>query len=125
MSLAIWIVVGLLVLFGAKMIISNRRFAAVKDEIQQAVDGGARLVDVRTPGEFGGGHLPGAVNVPLDQLEGSLKKVGSKDRPVVVYCASGARSHAAQGVLHRKGYEKVYDLGGIANGRRLTWPAAR
>jgi rhodanese-related sulfurtransferase len=83
-------------------------------EAHRLVAEGARLVDVRTPGEFSGGHLPGAVNVPLDQLAarvGELKKEGT---PVVVYCASGMRSGQARRVLIREGIARVYDLGGMS-----------
>lgn len=75
------------------------------------VAGGARLLDVRSPGEFASGHLPGAINVPLDALERRLGDVGPTDRTVVVYCASGARSAAAKRVLMSKGYADVKNLG--------------
>jgi hypothetical protein len=54
-------------------------------DIQGALDKGALLVDVRTPGEFGSGHLRGAVNVPVDQLHAKLGELGAKDAPLVVY----------------------------------------
>jgi rhodanese-related sulfurtransferase len=73
---------------------------------QRALDGGAQAVDVRTPGEFGLGHLPGAVNVPLDQL-GAM--VGSWDRgkAYVVYCASGSRSTAAVQTMQQMGFTDI------------------
>ena len=75
------------------------------------VQGGARLLDVRSPGEFAAGHIPGAINVPLDALERKLAQVGPTDRTVIVYCASGARSAAAKRVLMSKGYADVRNLG--------------
>lgn len=83
-------------------------------EARRLVAEGARLVDVRTAGEFGGGHLPGAVNIPLDQIEsraGELKKLG---KPVVLYCASGARSGQAKRILAGAGIADVHDLGGMS-----------
>jgi hypothetical protein len=53
--------------------------------IQGVLDQGGTLVDVRTPGEFSSGHLRGAINVPVDQLEGRLAELGPKDKPLVVY----------------------------------------
>lgn len=79
-------------------------------EVRRLVASGARLLDVRTAGEFASGHLPGAVLLPVDQLAGRLGSVGPKDRPVVVYCHSGLRSARAATLLRRAGYV-VYDLG--------------
>ena len=58
---------------------------------------GARLVDVRTPGEYAGGHIPGAVNVPLQQIGAIASEVPDKSTPLFVYCMSGARSQQAVG----------------------------
>ncbi len=75
------------------------------------------LLDVRTPAEFAEGHIPGAVNIPVDSLHSRLSEVPS-DLPVVVYCRSGNRSATAAQILDRAGYDSVYDLGGI-----LAWTA--
>lgn len=76
---------------------------------KKLVQGGARLVDVRTPEEYAAGHIEGAVNVPVDTVDGS--DLGAKDQPIVVYCASGRRSARAAATLRTKGYAKLYDLG--------------
>lgn len=76
---------------------------------KELVDSGAQLVDVRSPAEFASGALPGAINLPVQSLGGSLAQL-SKDRPVVVYCASGMRSARAASVLKKAGFE-VHDLG--------------
>ena len=80
-------------------------------EARALVAGGARLVDVRTPREYAAGHMPGAVNMPLDALERRLGELGARERPVVVYCASGTRSAAAQRTLRRHGFGSVRNLG--------------
>lgn len=74
---------------------------------------GARLVDVRTPSEFGERHLPGAVNVPLQILEQRLGELGPKDGPIVLYCRSGNRSAHAASLLRSAGFTAVHDLGAI------------
>ena len=83
-------------------------------EARALVAAGARLVDVRSPGEFASGHLPGAVNIPVGELASRTGEVGAKDRPVVLYCRSGARSASAAGLLKRAGYTNVHDLGPIS-----------
>jgi rhodanese-related sulfurtransferase len=82
-------------------------------EAHRLVEAGARLVDVRTPGEFAGGHLPGAVNVPLAEIEGRMRELKGGDSPVVVYCASGIRSRQAKRILVRAGIAEVHDLGSM------------
>jgi len=76
---------------------------------------GALVVDVRSPSEFSSGHYPGAVNHPVDRLEASLKKLGDKDRSLVVHCASGARSARAAQVQRAAGFTDVTDAGDMAN----------
>ncbi len=63
------------------------------------------LIDVRTPVEFEAGHIPGAVNVPLDELKGSLDDLGGvlQDHDVVLVCRSGQRAGQAQEALHGVG----------------------
>jgi len=75
---------------------------------------GATLLDVRTPGEFANGHLPGAVNIPVSDLSARLNEV-PKDKPVVVYCRSGHRSGMAASTLRRSGMKTVVDLGAMSN----------
>lgn len=75
------------------------------------------LIDVRTPQEFESGHIPGAVNIPVESLESRLSEV-SNGQPIVVYCRSGNRSATASQILADAGYASIYDLGGIT-----TWAA--
>lgn len=78
---------------------------------RQLVAEGAALLDVRTPIEFAGGHIDGAINIPVGELAQRMGEV--PEGPVVVYCRSGARSARAAGSLVQSGREAVYDLGGM------------
>ena len=80
-------------------------------QARQLVQAGARLVDVRTPDEFAAGHLPGAVNIPLQELAGRLGELEPKDTAVVLYCRSGHRSGNAARTLKSTGFVAVHDLG--------------
>ncbi len=82
-------------------------------EARRLVAGGALLLDVRTNGEFKRGHVPGATNISVTELTKHLGGLGAKDRDIVVYCASGARSSRAQSILRKAGFTKVRNLGGI------------
>lgn len=93
----------------------RRSGKAKGEEARRLVAAGARLIDVRTPAEFSGGHLDGATNVPVDELEARLASLGSKEQRLVVYCRSGVRSARAARVLERAGFRSVFDLGGKGN----------
>ena len=80
-------------------------------EARRLVGAGARLLDVRSADEFSRGHLPGAVNIPVQELDRRLAEVGPAERDVVVYCRSGQRSSRAAELLREHGYTKVHDLG--------------
>jgi phage shock protein E len=69
------------------------------------------LIDVRTPGEYAQGHVPGAVNIPLNELDRRISEVPS-DKPVIVICASGNRSQAGATKIKKSGIEKVYNVQG-------------
>jgi rhodanese-related sulfurtransferase len=73
----------------------------------------AAIVDVREPGEFKGGHIPNARNIPLGQIAERMKDLEKlKGKPVLVICASGNRSASACATLHQAGFEQVYSLAG-------------
>ena len=80
----------------------------------ELVQGGAMLIDVRSPGEFSSGHLPGAVNVPLQEVGGRRGTLGAKNAPIVLYCASGTRSAMARSTLTRQGFTQVFNLGAMS-----------
>ncbi len=70
------------------------------------------LVDVCEPQEFAAGHAVGARNVPLGQLEGSKLLPTNKALPILLMCASGARSGRAAALLRKAGYEKAVAVAG-------------
>ncbi len=82
------------------------------------------IIDVRSYGEFMGGHVAGSINIPLQDLNGKLNKV-TKNKPVIVYCASGSRSSSAASMLLQAGYTDVYDMGGISGWSRQGYEVKR
>jgi phage shock protein E len=73
----------------------------------------ASIVDVRTPSEFGDGHYPGAINIPLNELPQRLDEFKDMKKPIVAYCRSGARSSMAVSLLKQNGLNEVYNGGGL------------
>lgn len=76
---------------------------------------GSYIIDVRTPEEFKQGHIKGALNIPLDQIQLIEKKIKDHSAPLYLYCASGARSSNATRYLQSQGYESVTNMGGISS----------
>ncbi|MBL8917978.1 MAG: rhodanese-like domain-containing protein [Myxococcaceae bacterium] len=83
-------------------------------EAKALVQKGAVLVDVRTPEEFAASHLAGALNIPVQELDARKGEL-PKDKDIVVYCRSGARSARSRDLLQAAGFAKVYDLGAMSN----------
>lgn len=63
------------------------------------------IVDVRTPGEFMGGNVKGSINIPLQQIQQRLDEIKQMPQPVILCCASGARSEQATRFLKSNGIE--------------------
>lgn len=84
---------------------------APKTDYAALMEQGAQIVDVRSKAEYQGGHIPGSMNIPLQNLQTNLSKI-KKDKPVITCCASGMRSASARGILKAKGFKEVYNGGG-------------
>lgn len=74
---------------------------------------GSVLIDVRTRKEYGEGHIPGSINIPLNEIDRIKNEVENKDTVLYVHCLSGGRSRQAVAVLKQFGYTAVNDIGGI------------
>jgi rhodanese-related sulfurtransferase len=88
-----------------------------KADYAQLVKDGAIVVDVRTPGEYAGGHIKGSKNIPLQSLSQNLNKL-PKDKVIITCCASGMRSGSAKSILQSNGYKEVYNGGGWSSLRQ-------
>ena len=77
------------------------------------------ILDVREQNEYDGGHIPGAVLLPVGTIDeaAAAEVIPDKDSTVLVYCRSGNRSKTASSKLAELGYTNIYEFGGIN-----TWP---
>jgi rhodanese-related sulfurtransferase len=88
-----------------------------------AADAPPLVVDVRERSEFGGGHIPGALNIPLGQVAARAAELAAHDRPVVVVCLSDMRSRRAAAQLQHAGLQDLAILhGGTAAWVREGYP---
>ena len=84
-------------------------------QVQTAIDKNGQLLDVRTPDEYNAGHIDGASNLSLQDLEAGKLPSGTKNQALFVYCHSGNRSRQATTILKASGYTNVTDLGAITH----------
>lgn len=91
------------IISGAMPAISWRELVEQKDSVM--------LVDTRTPEEYSFGTIPGAVNIPLDEMRQHLAEIPT-DKPVVLFCAVGLRGYLAQRILMGRGYRNTRNLKG-------------
>ena len=73
---------------------------------------GAIILDVRSKGEYQGGHIKGSINISVDTLSNNLNKLKDKSKPIITCCASGMRSASAKSILKSNGYTEVHNGGG-------------
>jgi len=81
--------------------------------IEELIRSGATVVDVRTREEYEEEHYPNAICIPVDEIAQKADSLGPKDKPLVLYCASGARSAYAARILKMLGFQKVINAGGL------------
>lgn len=91
-----------------------KNFFAKQDnrELSEAINNGVFLVDVRTPGEFAGGSVKDAVNIPLDKLQALMSRFKDK-KNIIVFCRSGNRSIQAKNILEQNGFQQVINGGAL------------
>jgi len=81
-------------------------------------ESGYMILDVRTPEEFAGKHIPGAVNIPNETIgTAEIPELPDKEQLILVYCRSGNRSKQASEKLAALGYTNIVEFGGIND-----WP---
>jgi phage shock protein E len=97
----------------SSQISTKRAVAYLKD--------GALLIDVRSPAEFSSGHLPNAINLPLEEIEVALpRRVKDKNQVLLLHCQSGMRSGMAKTKLGVLGYANTFNLGSYGRAARIV-----
>lgn len=106
-------------------ILSGKMIPIYWRELKDLDPAGIALIDVRTAGEYRHDHIPGSVNIPVDDIRERLAEIPT-DRPVVLYCGVGLRGYLASNILRQNGFKDVRNLvGGIRTYRAaVTKPCA-
>lgn len=107
--------IGLVIYGYSKMIFSGKSAGKLKEILPEAT-----VIDVRTADEFKSGHFSGSMNIPVEKISKSAKRLGDKDSPKIIYCASGARAKQAARKLKSMGYSSIHVGGTLAQMNKLT-----
>jgi phage shock protein E len=120
-TLVIIVVIGLALFYALK-----RASFVSAAKAQQFLSQGALVVDVRSPGEFSSGKVPGAVNLPLGEIASEAERqLPDKNRVLLLHCLSGTRSAMAQRHLKGLGYVNVHNLGSFGRANQIVRSAAK
>jgi phage shock protein E len=98
-----------------------KRLALVSpDAARQWLKQGGKVIDVRTVQEYQQRHLPGAINIPLDQLRSEIARhAPNQQTPLLLHCLSGGRSGLGRSVLRGLGYTKAFNLGSYGRAEKI------
>ena len=83
----------------------RRILASNRPNINQLIDDGALIIDVRSPAEFRGGHCNNSMNIPLQSIDKKISSLRKQNKVIITCCASGMRSGRAAKVLNSAGLE--------------------
>ena len=109
----------LLLVVGALLFWRARSFAGA-EQVKAYWRERGLVIDVRNPDEYASGHLPGALNIPLDQLRDQVTRhAPKKDQPLLLHCAGGVRSGMGKRTLEKMGYTRVLNLGSYGRAAKL------
>lgn len=115
-----WMLLLVAGLVGLGFLALKRMSFVPADQARQLLRQRALVVDVRSPGEFKSGHLPGALNIPLGRLSDDLVRcVPDRQRILLLHCLSGARSGMAKRQAKNLGYLNVFNLGSYGRAEKI------
>ena len=117
MKLSTWMILGAAIV---AFLIYKRLTLMRPDAARDWLNKGAKVIDVRSEGEFQERHLPGVVNIPLDRLRDEIARFApNKDQPLLLHCLSGGRSGKGTAMLKEMGYRNVFNLGSYERAEKI------
>ena len=116
-----WIIVVITLALLIILLLVKRSDQIAESAAAEHLKDGALVIDVRSAVEFSSGHLRGAINMPLPQIETLVaRQVTDKDQVLLLHCQSGARSGVARRKLASMGYTHVYNIGSYDRAARIA-----
>lgn len=95
----------------ARNIISGKMPVVYWEDVYEADRNKVTILDMRSPEEYASGYIPGAINIPVDEIRSRMNEV-PRNKPVYTYCHSGMRGYLSQQILLQNGFKEVYNLSG-------------
>lgn len=124
MELKDWVALLVVVAVVAGFVMLQRSGLVAAAEARELLRQGAKVFDVRSPQEFAARHLPGVINLPLDELPSRIaREAPDRSVPLLLHCQSGARSGSAVRLLRQQGYTRVFNLGSLARAEAILTTA--
>lgn len=115
-----WTAVAVLVVAVAIYFFWKRASQISPGQALEYLKNGALVIDVRSSAEFNSGHLPNAINLPVEEIETALpRRVKDKNQVLLLHCQSGMRSGVAKSRLTGLGYVNAFNLGSYARAARI------
>lgn len=115
----LWLILAVFLVVEAVMLFRTAFVSA--EDARRYLTNGATIVDVRTEREFRRGHVPKALNIPLNELrEQTPLQLPNKDLVLLLHCHSGGRSEMAKRRLQKMGYTNVYNLGSLSRAQQIV-----
>jgi rhodanese-related sulfurtransferase len=116
-----WIAILIIAAVVAAIFMLKQSGQIASDDALAFLKNGALVIDVRSRGEFNSGHLPAAINLPLDEIETALPScVKDKNQVLLLHCQSGMRSGMARQKLKGMGYPNTFNLGSLARAQQIV-----
>ena len=116
-----WILPSIMAAFVGGMYLLKMNSQISPQDAKDHLKAGALVIDVRSPAEFSSGHLPDAMNFPLEQIETSLPShLKDKNQVLLLHCQGGSRSAMAKKKLDLLGYSNVFNLGSYGRAAEIV-----
>lgn len=97
-------------------VLSNVPSMSSEESLKVISDNSYRFLDVRTDGEYSDGHIPNSIHIPLQEIKSRISEIEKiKDKKIIVYCRSGARSSMASKTLLKERFDVSNLTGGITS----------
>jgi phage shock protein E len=116
-----WTIALIVAAIAAIILVMKRAGQISPKGARRYLKSGALVIDVRSPAEFNSGHLPSAINLPLDEIETVLpRRVKDKKQVLLLHCQSGMRSATAKKRLQGLGYASAFNLGSYGRAAQIV-----
>lgn len=116
-----WTILWIVGIAVVAILFMKRAASASPEVLRKHVQEGAVVIDVRSPEEFRSRHLPGVVNIPLNELRGRVpRQVPDQNKVLLLHCESGIRSLNGLRQLQRLGYKNVFNLGSYGRAKQIV-----